>query len=152
MMHSDWRQKMSDPVNWERLGIPAHAELFHRIRELVGLRVSEACLWRKEVRFFGLDGGGFHPSCDQKNGDRVFAYCRTGGKGIGQGNQVVVICNAGPKNYPGVLIRWDWPKNQPVREIGTSGGQSPLEEAKKTLGEVTIALKPFQTRVFHITQ
>ena len=146
--HSDWRQKMSDPVNWGRMKIPAHKEILDRIRPLIHLRASEPCLQRNEVWFFGFGlNGGFHPTFDEKNGKRVFAYCRTSGNRMGVAGQVAVICNAGPENYPdGFLLDWPWGVGAPVTEIGSSG-QQPLQ----ALGSrANVILKAFQTRVFII--
>lgn len=146
--HNDWRQKMSDPVNWGRMNIPAHKEILDRIRPLIHLRVSEPCLQRNEVWFFGFgQHGGFHPAFNEDNNERVFAYCRTSGNRLGMAGQVAVICNAGPKNYPDeLIIDWPWDIGVTINEIGSSG-QKPL---KVLDNRADITLKPFQARVFVI--
>jgi 1,4-alpha-glucan branching enzyme len=144
--HSDWRQKMSDPINWNRLNIPSHQQILHRIKPLINLRSSEPCLQRNEVSFFGLTNG-FHPTFDNNDGERVFAYSRTGGKSIGQTGQVAVIVNAGPTNYTQFLINWPWISTN-IQEIG--GIQQKLLQISGN--QADIELKPFQTRVFTIRQ
>lgn len=147
--HSDWRQKMSDPINWSRMEMPLHKEVLNRIRSLIKLRVSEPCLQRNEVWFFGLrgcpDGDGFHPTFNDNDGERVFAYCRTSGNRVGTSGQVAVVSNAGPKPYPdGFIIEWPWGTGLPVNEIGGLG-QRPLQVTSQL---ADLMLKPFQTRIF----
>jgi hypothetical protein len=144
---SDWRQKMQDPINWNRLNIPTHRAVLDRIAPLIALRVSEPCLQRNEVWFFGLNGGsGFHPSFDENDGERVFAYCRTSGNRVGMPGQVVVVSNAAQTNYPQFLFEWLWGAGVQVNEIG--GAE---QKALEIVGNrADIPLKPFQTRVFVI--
>jgi 1,4-alpha-glucan branching enzyme len=142
--HNDWRQKMSDPINWNRLNIASHQQILNRIKPLIKLRSTEPCLQRNEVIFFGLNNG-FHPTFDNNDGERVFAYCRSGGKSLGQSDQVAVFVNAGPSNYPQFLFTWPWTSTN-IQEIG-GVQQKPFQ----ILGnQVDIELKPFQTRVFTI--
>jgi hypothetical protein len=75
---ADWRLKMSDPVDWERRSYPYHKALWERVRDLIRLRTSTAALQRDEIEFFY-----FHPTFDDDNGERVFAYCRTNGQPLG---------------------------------------------------------------------
>ena len=149
--NSDWRQKMSDPINWGRMNIRAHQELLERVRQLITLRISMSCLQRNEVSFFGFKGRprgseGFHPAFDDNDGERLFAYSRTGGNPPGVAGQVAVVCNAGPNNYAGnVNIDWPWGRHVVVKEVGYSGQPLSLTDHAASL-----ALKPFQTRVFVI--
>lgn len=146
--HSDWRQKMSDPINWGRVKVPTHKELLDRIRPLIKLRLSEPCLQRNEVWFFGFGlRDGFHPTFDENDGERVFAYCRTSGNSVGVAGQVAVVSNVGPKSYPNeFLIDWPWDAGVAVNEIAGLG-QEPLQVVGS---QANIVLKPFQTRVFII--
>ncbi|HET7206336.1 MAG TPA: alpha-amylase family glycosyl hydrolase, partial [Terriglobales bacterium] len=83
--NTDWHLKMSDPVDWSRLEILGHKTLRNRVRELIRLRTQHPALQRNEVNFFY-----WHPSIDQNDGVRVFAYCRSGGQDLGKSGQAVV--------------------------------------------------------------
>src|SRR5215204_2770032 len=83
--HTDWRLKMSDPVDWSRENRPGHRALRDAVRDLIRLRTSHPALQRNEIAFFY-----FHPSIDEDGGTRVFAYCRTGGRPLGAAGQVIV--------------------------------------------------------------
>jgi len=144
--HSNWRQKMSDPVNWNRMKTPSNKALLTRVKSIIQLRVSEPCLQKKEVEFFGISNNGFHPAFDSNEGARVFAYCRTGGSILGQGRQVVIVCNAGPEEYNSFQVNWPW-NNQSLIECGGRDGQRAIQINN---GKADIELKPFQTRVFSI--
>jgi len=139
-------RKMSDPVNWTRRNIFGHLSLQDRVRELVALRTTHPALQRNEVEFFY-----FHPTIDDNDGVKVFAYCRTGGQPLGSQNQVIVLANCGPQNFP----VFDFP-NFPT----TWGGGGGLEEHGTPTGAVSpqitshgsrtlsVSLAPFQVRVF----
>lgn len=157
--HDDDRQKMSDPVNWDRMNLPRHAELLQRVKQLIQKRKTVASLQQNEVAFFGYENGGFHPSFNDNSGERVFAYYRTGGRSVDEGGQVAVVCNAGPTAYlaseepasdKAFWLKWPWSESRPVEEIGRPEGQQPILFTKNDKGEVEIELKPFQTRVFQI--
>jgi hypothetical protein len=132
---------MSDPVGWQRQGQPNRAALRRTIRDLILLRTSRPALQRNEVDFFYV-----HPNIDAADGEHVFAYCRTNGQDRGQGNQVVVVVNAGPQNYPRFDIPWAWSTIGPGPvEVGASANVPSIEVRP---GQATLSLAPFQARVF----
>src|SRR5207253_4697594 len=63
--YTDWRLKMSDPVDWGRRDQPGHRALWDRVKDLVHLRTSCAALQQNEVDFFY-----FHPAIDDNDGPR----------------------------------------------------------------------------------
>ncbi len=140
--HSNWKKKMSDPIDWRRAEYIGHKELLWRTRQLVMLRASHRALHRNEVEFFGLDRG-FHPTFDDNGGIRVFAYCRTGGKPIGSPGQVVVIANCGGHDFPEFRIEWPWGG----MILTEKGG---INQPPPTIFEhhARLALRPYQVRVF----
>ncbi|MCH5375253.1 MAG: hypothetical protein JJ992_14880, partial [Planctomycetes bacterium] len=143
----DWRKKMSDPVDWARMAFPGHRELLARVRQLVHLRRSHAALQRNEVQFFGFGSGGnagFHPSFDENDGERLFAYCRPGGQPIGRPGQVIVVANLGPHDFPKLWVDWPWGYTPALREHGGMGQPMPFVDESRSI----MALEPFQTRVF----
>src|SRR5215211_2927584 len=101
--HTDWRLKMSDPVDWSRENRPGHRALRDAVRDLVRLRTSHPALRRNELDFFY-----FHPSIDDDGGTRVFAYCRTGGRPLGVAGQVIVLANCGHEDFPEFRLPWPW--------------------------------------------
>ena len=101
--HTDWRLKMSDPVDWSRENRPGHRALRDAVRDLIRLRTSHPALQRNEIAFFY-----FHPSIDEDGGTRVFAYCRTGGRPLGAAGQVIVLANCGGENFPEFRFPWAW--------------------------------------------
>ena len=143
--HEDWRQKMSDPVDWQRASLPGHRELYQRVQQLVQLRRNHPALQRNEVGFFGFGPfGGFHPQFNDNDGPRVFAYCRTANQRLGSNGQVIVVANCGQNDFPSFWLDWPW-GNLPLQEAGSTGGQ-PLPVIRGLRAE--LVLRPFQVRVF----
>lgn len=140
--HRDWRLKMSDPIDWRRAAQPGHHALRERVRELVRLRTSSPALQRNEIDFFY-----FHPSIDENEGVRVFAYCRTGGRALGSRGQIVVVANCGPHDFPHFELPWPWKEPDRNEEHGVPlTGDLPAFRPDRQLA--TIPLAPFQVRVF----
>jgi 1,4-alpha-glucan branching enzyme len=143
--HSNWRKKMSDPIDWRRAQDPGHKELRARVKELVWLRRRHSALHRNEVEFFGLDGDtwGFCPGFDENDGLRVFAYCRTGGQPLGSPQQVVVVANCGRHDFS--EFKTDWPWGDMI--LAESGGSN--QPLPSVVGhQAKLALRPYQVRVF----
>lgn len=137
------RFRWGDPVDWARGAAPDHAALLARVRPLIWLRRNHPALHRNEAEFFSLSAG-FHASFDEDEGERVFAYCRTGGAKLGEGGQVAVVANPSARSYATGYRMW-WPWEGPVIEQGGTGRQ-PLPEVEK--GWATLLLDPYQVRVF----
>jgi 1,4-alpha-glucan branching enzyme len=144
----NWRHKMSDPIDWFRETLPGHRDVRKRVRELVGLRVSHQALHRNEVEFFGFDSAnpGFHPRFDGNDGERLFAYCRTGGQPLGGSDQVVVGANCNDQDYPVIKLMWPWAYRTSLREWGGIGQAVPYIDG--TIAN--ISLGSFQVRVFSV--
>jgi 1,4-alpha-glucan branching enzyme len=140
--HGDWRLKMSDPVDWRRRDQPGHRELWGRVGDLVRLRASHEALQRNEVAFFYL-----HPSIDQGDGVRAFAYCRTAGRPLGSDGQVVVAANCGPHDFPKFDLPWPWLQLGQPLERGAPPRGTTLA-LRMTEPRATLSLAPFQVRVF----
>jgi 1,4-alpha-glucan branching enzyme len=141
--HTNWRLKMSDPVDWQRRDDwPNNRELWERVRELIGLRTSHPALTRNEVDLYY-----FHPTFDDNDGERVLAYCRSGGKSLGNANQVVVIANLGPRDYTDYHLPWHWPNPLRVQEIAPPTFHTDLNVFAGN-GWASLSLAPFQVRVF----
>ncbi len=140
--HKDWRLKMSDPIDWRRASQPGHRALHDRVKELIRLRTTTEALRRNEIDFFY-----FHPAIDQNDGVRVFAYCRTGGTALGSPDQVVVVANCGPHNFPEFVLPWRWTDPGRIREHGVpaAGG---VPNFRPDRNEAAISLAPFQVRVY----
>jgi len=138
--HSDWRLKQSDPVDWERRDYLGHKTLLDRVGALIALRNRHTALQRNEVEFFY-----FHPTIDQNDGTRVFAFCRTGGQPLGSTGQVVVVANTGPHNFPIFNLQWSWTNTGQLREYGTPLGAMNPQTWDSNL---SLSLAPFQVRVF----
>jgi 1,4-alpha-glucan branching enzyme len=149
--HTDWRLKMSDPVDWSRRGRPGHADLQARASQLIRLRTAHPALHRNDLEFFY-----FHPEFDQPGGARVAAYCRPGSQPLGGPGQVVVFANLGPHAFPEFLFPCPWaapgaagasawtehgapPAAPPARFPPAASGPAPLAD---------VPLGPFQVRVF----
>ncbi|MBF0305385.1 MAG: alpha amylase C-terminal domain-containing protein [Alphaproteobacteria bacterium] len=137
--HHEWQFKMSDPVDWHRRRHPGHGALADAVADLVQLRTGHPALHRNEVAFLHV-----HPTLDQNDGRRVFAYCRTGGRPLGDGGQVVVVANCGPDAYSNYTIPWPWTGASAER------GRSPVTSTffQKGGASVTLTLAPFEVRVF----
>jgi 1,4-alpha-glucan branching enzyme len=101
------------------------------------LRTSHPALHRNEVDFFY-----FHPSFDENEGERVFAFCRTAGKRLNSPGQVVVVANLGRQSYSSFYLPWQWSAKT---EVGSSalGGA-----ASFSWQWANIPLMPGQVRVF----
>ena len=143
--HRDARQKMSDPVDWARANEPGRRELLARVRDLIWLRRQQAALQRNEVQFFGFVAG-FHPDFDRNEGERLFAFCRTGGQPLGSGGQVIVVANCRRQHYGEVWVDWPWGFRPGLRERGGINQALPFVAA----GRATMSLAPFQVRVFEV--
>ncbi len=135
--HEDWRQKMSDVVNWTRRGRPRHNQLGQQFKALAQLRTSHPALLRNETEFFY-----FHPSFDENEGERVFAYCRTGGLPLYSPGQVIVVANLSRRNYPSFNLPWHWSRMQ---EHAVSSQGAP---ASAQWQWANVPLLPGQVRVF----
>lgn len=135
-----WRMKMTDPVNFARRGAAGHAALLARVKALVALRESHPALLRNEIDFFY-----FHPRIDEPGGERVFAYCRTGGLALGSPGQVVVLANMGPQDHLDFEFpSWPWTR---ATEHAAGPRGAPI---RPTIGRKAMrtSLAPFQVRVF----
>lgn len=140
--YTDWQLKMEDPVDWNRREYPGHEALRASVRDLIRLRTSTEALQRNEVEFFYA-----HPTIDEDDGVRAFAYCRTGGRPLGSRDQVVVVANCGERAFEEFELPWPWTdadriaeRGEPIR--GTPPRFSPDRE------RATLSLSPFQVRVF----
>lgn len=140
--HGDWRLKMSDPIDWRRAQQPGHQALRGMVQALIQLRRGHAALQRNEVVFFY-----FHPGMDEDQGERVFAYCRSGGRALGNAGQVMVVINAGPRHYPEFHLPWHWAQLGGVAEVAPPLSGAPLEVYPQR-SEARLSLGPFQARVF----
>ncbi|MES9974098.1 MAG: alpha-amylase family glycosyl hydrolase [Candidatus Thiodiazotropha sp.] len=140
--HTNWRLKMSDPVDWERLDAsPNSRNLWRKVAELIALRTEHPALTRNETSFFY-----FHPDFDRNDGARVFAYCRTRGATLGSAGQIVVIGNLGPQSYSRYNLPWHWMDLDIIEEIAPPQ-QHTLPE-RNDGGSVRMSLAPYQIRVF----
>jgi 1,4-alpha-glucan branching enzyme len=137
LQHTNWRLKMTDPIDFERVHLPGHAALRARVRELIRLRVSHSALQAGDVEFVH-----FHPTIDDNDGLRVFAYGRTDGRAVGQEGQVLVVVNAGAETFEEYAIPCPWAH---LQEVGAPPGARPPELRD---GRVALSLAPFQVRVF----
>lgn len=140
--HTDWRLKMSDPVDWSRrYRSDNNRALWHQVKELVRLRTGHPALTRNEMSFFYL-----HPTIDDPHGEGVFGYCRTRGEQLGRDDQVVVVANVGGRGYSEFHIPWPWRNRGRLREIAPPGHRVELELVGTDWAKLSIA--PFQVRVF----
>ncbi|MCB0166092.1 MAG: hypothetical protein KDI79_17795 [Anaerolineae bacterium] len=141
--HTDWRLKMSDPVDWDRLDASANnRDLWGKVAELIALRTQHPALTRNETEFIH-----FHPQFNDNDGPKVFAYCRTRGVAPGANDQIVVIGNLGPQSYDRYNLPWPWPGLAAVREIAPPQPSAPLAP-NDTGSSVRLSLAPYQIRVF----
>jgi 1,4-alpha-glucan branching enzyme len=140
--HTDWRLKMSDPIDHRRRDHPGHRALWDAVQDLVHLRTGHPALQRNEVDFFY-----FHPQIDDNAGVRVFAYCRTAGRPVGSEGQVVVVANCGPQDFPTFDLPWPWTNTGRISEHGVPlQGTRPQFRIHQT--SATVSLTQFQVRVF----
>ncbi|MEJ2453501.1 MAG: alpha-amylase family glycosyl hydrolase [Candidatus Thiodiazotropha sp.] len=140
--HHNWRLKMSDPVDWERLDAsPNNRDLWNRVAELIALRTTHPALTRNETTFFY-----FHPDFDSNQGAKVFAYCRTRGAVLGAMDQIIVVCNIGPESYASYDIPWFWSELSAIDEIAPPQHCRPLEHNDGH--GVRLSLAAYQMRVF----
>ncbi|HVN17652.1 MAG TPA: alpha-amylase family glycosyl hydrolase [Dongiaceae bacterium] len=137
-------KKMTDPVDWNRRQIFGHQTLQDRVRELVTLRTNHPALQRNEVSFFY-----FHPTIDDNDGVKVFAYCRTQGQSLGSANQVIVLANCGPKDFPVFdFPNFPWTDSTALKEHGKPTGALSPQITYHNSPSLTVSLAPFQVRVF----
>ncbi len=140
--HKNYRYKMSDPVDWQRKDCcryPNNHALRSGVGKLIKQRTSHPALLRNEIDFFY-----FHPTIDETDGERVFAYARTRGEPLGRQQQVVVVANVGPSDYPQFDLPWHWPD---VTEIAPPTYKMDLHiPASQTWARLSLA--PYQVRVF----
>jgi 1,4-alpha-glucan branching enzyme len=139
--HYDWQLKMSDPVDWDRAAQPGHRETAAAVRDLIWMRHGHPALHRNEVEFFH-----FHPTIDQDDDRRVFAYCRTGGRPLGAGAQIAVVANLAAEEYPSYVVPWPW--TGASTERGARPGATPLRPSGD--GTTALSLQPFEVRVFEL--
>jgi 1,4-alpha-glucan branching enzyme len=142
----NWQYKMSDPVDWARASLPGNREVLERIRKLIALRTSHKALHWNEVAFFGIGDRGFHPTFDENDGERLFAYCRTGGQPLGRQGQVIVVANCRDRDYPEVWLDWPWGFQSSLAEHGGRGQSYPEVAGLRA----RLALGPYQVRVFSV--
>jgi 1,4-alpha-glucan branching enzyme len=141
--HTNWRLKMSDPVDWDRRDRwENNRRLCADVGRLIELRKSHPALLRNEVEFFY-----FHPAIDENDGHRVFAYCRSRGKKLGSRRQVVVVANAGRHDFGEFHLPWYWRNAAHLEEVAPPTYRAPLDLVPG--GDwARLSLAPFQVRVF----
>jgi 1,4-alpha-glucan branching enzyme len=140
--HTNWRLKMTDPVDWARRWKSRNNNaLWEHVRDLISLRKAHPALLRNELEFFY-----FHPSIDENQAEAVFAYCRTRGAPLGHHDQVVVVANAGGQGYQEFHLPWPWRDRGRLREIAPPDHRAELELSGDGWAKLSIA--PFQARVF----
>jgi 1,4-alpha-glucan branching enzyme len=139
--HYDWQLKMSDPVDWSRSSHDGHRETAAAVTDLIWMRHGHPALHRNDVEFFH-----FHPTLDENDGRRVFAYCRTAGRPLGGGGQIVVVANLGADDYSSYILPWPW--RGACTERGSRPGTTPLQTSGN--GSATLSLQPFEVRVFEL--
>ncbi|UHG93067.1 alpha-amylase family glycosyl hydrolase [Spirosoma oryzicola] len=139
---TDYRLKMSDPVDWQRRTQPGHSDLWNAVRALIYLRTSHPALQRNEIEFFY-----FHPAIDQNDSTRVFAYCRTNGRPVGSEGQVVVVANCGPHNFAQFWLPWPWTNTSQIKEVGPPA-KGTLPTFPFNANSANLSLGPYQVRVF----
>jgi 1,4-alpha-glucan branching enzyme len=140
--HTNWRMKMSDPVDWERLySSTNNHNLWHRVAELIAFRTSHPALIRNDTEFLH-----FHPDFDNNDGAKVFVYCRTRGADLGCNNQVIVVANIGPQSYAQYNLPWYWQNLDAVNEIAPP--EHCLSLQQNDADSVRLSLAPYQVRVF----
>jgi 1,4-alpha-glucan branching enzyme len=138
--HSDWRMKMSDPVDFSRAGLPGHGLLLAQLSQLISLRRNHPALCRNEVDLFYT-----HPELDAPDGQRVFAYCRSAGHALGSSGQVVVVANLSARAYASFWLPWKWASLG--SEIAQPATAQPATVQVST-SYANVPLGPFEVRVF----
>ncbi|MGY1617391.1 hypothetical protein ACI797_11695 [Geodermatophilus sp. SYSU D00691] len=128
-------------MDWDRGRHVGHREVAAAVSDLIWMRHGHPALHRNEVDFFH-----FHPTIDQDDGRRVFAYCRTAGRPLGTGGQIVVVANGGPDDHPSCVLPWPW--RVPWTERGSRQGAPPLRP--RGGGSADVPLRPFEVRVFEL--
>lgn len=140
--HTNYRLKMSDPVDWSRRWRSDNNKaLWNQVRDMIQLRTGHPALLRNELAFFY-----FHPDFDQLDGEAVCAYCRTRGEALGSAEQIVVVANIGGRNYPEFHIPWRWRNRERIREIAPPTYRADLELVGDDWAKLSLA--PFQVRLF----
>jgi hypothetical protein len=138
--HGDWRMKMSDPVDFSRADLPGHGLLLQQLAELIALRRRHSALCRNEVELFYT-----HPGLDTPEGERVFAYCRSGGRALGSAGQVVVVANLSARTYDSFWLPWRW------ASLGDEVAQPATAQpatVDRASDRANVPLGPFEVRVF----
>lgn len=136
--HYNWQLKMSDPVDWARREHHGHRELAAAISDLIWLRRTHPALQRNDVEFLH-----FHPTIDENDGTRVFAYCRSGGSPLGSRAQVVVVANTGAQDFPVYELPWLWPAC-----VERGGRVAAVLPWRVSATRAALSLQPFEVRVF----
>ena len=140
--NTDFRLKMSDPVDFGRRWKSANNQrLWDNVRDLIQLRKRHAGLLRNEVEFFYV-----HPRFDENQGEAVCGYCRTGGRPLGEANQVVVVANVCGQSYPEFHLPWPWRNAGQLREVSPPTHRADVQLVDGGWARLSIA--PFQARVF----
>ncbi|MDP4267492.1 MAG: alpha-amylase family glycosyl hydrolase [Bacteroidota bacterium] len=138
--YNNWRLKMSDPVDWDRMKIKGHTKLFNYVSELINLRKNHPALKRDGIEFFH-----FNQNIDNNDAERVFAYCRTNNTNLGSDNQVIVVANFKNAEYTEYQLHWPWDINR-IREVAK--GIDSRDVRMLNINTISIPLKPFEVRVF----
>lgn len=139
LTHSNWQLKMSDPVDFERVRLPGHDKLRERVRDFIRLRTSHPALCRNEVEFIHN-----HPTINDNDGVRVFAYCRTDGRPLGENGQVLVVANAGPHSFDEYKI--EIPRGW--THIDEHGIPPNAAVPERHGDQLALSLAPYEVRVF----
>ena len=140
--HTNWRLKMSDPVDWDRRNAGQNnLDLWRQVSALIKLRTTHPALTRNETSFFY-----FHPDLDRDAGARGFAYCRTRNRPLGRSGQVIVVANLGHQSFDEFNLPWYWPDLSGVSEIAAPRQRMALQ--RNDAGSVRLSLASFQVRVF----
>lgn len=140
--NTNWRLKMTDPVDWSRRWKSRNnSALWEHVRDLIALRKSHPALTRNDFEFCY-----FHPRIDEPQGEGVFVYSRTRGAPLGYNDQVVVVANMGGQGFDEFHVPWPWRDRGRLREIAPPDHRAELALVDGGWAQLSIA--PFQTRVF----
>jgi hypothetical protein len=108
------------------------------------LRTTHPALQRNEVYFFYR-----HPTIDGNDGVKVFATCRTAGLDVGSHNQVIVLANCGPQDFPTFdFPDFPWTDSTALKEYGKPTGALSPQITDHNGRCLSVSLAPFQVRVF----